>query len=55
MSVNLVTRESSVVREYDTLKPFLISPGWSEIAHSIAKKPRRPIGYMIRKAAKGLP
>ena len=53
MSVNLVTRESSVVREYDTLKPFLISPGLSEIAHSIAKKLSRPIG-LIRRAVKGL-
>ncbi len=37
MSVDLVTRESNAMQEYDSIKPFLISPRWSEIAQSEAK------------------
>lgn len=55
MSVDLVTRESSVVREYDTLKPFLITPGWSGIAQSEAKNLSSPVGYLIRTSVEGLP
>jgi hypothetical protein len=55
MSVYLVTRESSIVREYDTLKPFLITPGWSEIAQSVAKSPSSPVGSLIRRSVEGLP
>ena len=47
MSVDLVTRKSNVMQEYETITPFLISPRWSEIAQSEAKNASSPVGYLI--------